>query len=295
MNNYRPIEKVFRGLQAHWVGDGFRVKQYFPYGQEKNFTERFSPFLLMDYNEPYYFEGSETTVGVGAHPHRGFETVTLAIAGKVEHHDNKGNHGVIESGDVQWMTAGSGIMHKEYHEKDYSKKGRVLHMVQLWVDLPKEYKMIEPRYQALTRKDMGKYILENNAGEIDIYAGEVKGVKGPAKTFSPINMYKVNLNQEGKVELNEPAKFNTGLLIVNGSAKINDTKILEQGDFILFENKEGFIKLEALSEETSIIVLSGEPLNQRVVAQGPFVMTTEEDIIQANIDFHQGKFGTSNF
>lgn len=295
MNNYRPIEQVFRGLHSHWVGDGFNVKQYFPYGRERNFAERFSPFLLMDYNEPYYFEGGETTVGVGAHPHRGFETVTLAIAGKVEHHDNRGNHGVIEAGDMQWMTAGSGIMHKEYHEKEYSKNGRVLHMVQLWVDLPREHKMTEPKYQALLKGDMGKVVLENNEGQIDVYAGEVKGVRGPASTFSPINMYKVTLNQAGKVELNEPSNFNVGALIINGSVKVNDTETLQQGEFILFENKEGTINFEALSEEAIIVMLSGKPLNQPVVAYGPFVMTTEEDIIQANIDFHQGRFGTSNF
>ncbi|QQB74371.1 pirin family protein [Fusobacterium canifelinum] len=295
MNNYRPIERVFKGLGTHWVGDGFLVNQYFPKGQERGFAERFSPFLLMDYNEPYYFEATDNLVGVGAHPHRGFETVTIALAGKVEHHDNKGNHGVIEAGDIQWMTAGSGILHKEYHEREYSKKGRVFHMIQLWVDLPREYKMTNPRYQTLLKGDMGKVILENNIGEIDVYAGEVKGVKGPAKTFSPINMYKLTLNQTGKVELNEPVNFNTGALVVSGSIKVNEEKILEQGEFILFENKEGTINFEALSEEAMMIVLSGEPLNQPVVAYGPFVMTTEEDIIQANIDFQQGLFGTSKF
>jgi pirin family protein len=168
-------------------------------------------------------------------------------------------------------------------------------MVQLWVDLPREHKMTEPKYQALLKGDMGKVVLENNEGQIDVYAGEVKGVRGPASTFSPINMYKVTLNQAGKVELNEPSNFNVGALIINGSVKVNDTETLQQGEFILFENKEGTINFEALSEEAVIVMLSGKPLNQPVVAYGPFVMTTEEDIIQANIDFHQGRFGTSNF
>lgn len=295
MEIFRPIERILRGAHSHWVGDGFYVKQYFPSGQNIEFFNRFSPFILLDYNEPYYFEATNKTVGVGAHPHRGFETVTLAISGKVEHHDNKGNHGIIGPGDIQWMTAGSGILHKEYHEKEYAQKGRTFHMIQLWVNLPQKYKMVEPKYQSLLNENMGKFSLQDNMGEVTVYAGQVQGVKGPAKTFSPINLYKVTLKKNGTIKLNEPADFNTGALVINGSVKINDNQILEQGSFILFENKEGNIELEGISDEVSLIFLSGEPLNEPVVAQGPFVMNTEEEIIQANLDFYTGLFGESDF
>lgn len=266
MEIFRPIERILRGAHSHWVGDGFYVKQYFPSGQNIEFFNRFSPFILLDYNEPYYFEATNKTVGVGAHPHRGFETVTLAISGKVEHHDNKGNHGIIGPGDIQWMTAGSGILHKEYHEKEYAQKGRTFHMIQLWVNLPQKYKMVEPKYQSLLNENMGKFSFQDNMGEVTVYAGQVQGVKGPAKTFSPINLYKVTLKKNGTIKLNEPADFNTGALVINGSVKINDNQILEQGSFILFENKEGNIKLEGISDEVSLIFLSGEPLNEPVVA-----------------------------
>lgn len=295
MKKFRTIERIIKENNIHWVGDGFRVKQYFPGSQDENFFERFSPFLLMDYNEPYFFEGKEKTIGVGAHPHRGFETVTLAIAGKVEHNDNKGNSGVIGPGDVQWMTAGSGILHKEYHEREYAKKGRTFHMIQLWVNLPKKYKMTEPRYQALTNENMGKIVLENNSGEISIIAGEVMGVKGPALTFSPINMYRVALNKNSHISLNEPADYNTGFLVINGSLRLNDEKNINSGDFVLFNNIEGEFSLESLSDQAEVVILSGQPLNEPVVAQGPFVMNTQEEIMQANIDYYSGKFGSSKF
>lgn len=266
MEIFRPIERILRGAHSHWVGDGFYVKQYFPSGQNTEFFNRFSPFILLDYNEPYYFEATNKTVGVGAHPHRGFETVTLAISGKVEH-----------------------------HEKEYAQKGRTFHMIQLWVNLPQKYKMVEPKYQSLLNENMGKFSLQDNMGEVTVYAGQVQGVKGPAKTFSPINLYKVTLKKNGTIKLNEPADFNTGALVINGSVKINDNQILEQGSFILFENKAGNIKLEGISDEVSLIFLSGEPLNEPVVAQGPFVMNTEEEIIQANLDFYTGLFGESDF
>lgn len=295
MKKFRNIEKIIRGKNSHWVGDGFYVKQYFPAGQEKNFLERVSPFLLLDYNEPYFFQASKYTVGVGAHPHRGFETVTISISGKVEHHDNKGNHGIIEAGDVQWMTAGKGILHKEYHEKEYSKKGRSFHMLQLWVNLPKKDKMTDPKYQALLKENMGKLYLENGNGEVSVIAGEVKGVKGPASTFSPINLYRVDLEKGANIVLEEKAEYNTMILITAGEFLLNETEKVVAGDFVLFENVEGDIKLEANSETAMAVVMSGEPLNEPIVKYGPFVMNTSEEIMQANIDFHNGMFGETNF
>jgi len=212
MKKFRTIENIFKGPEPHMVGDGFRVSQYIPTGIKS--MERLSPFLLLDYNAPYYFKPSETRLGVGAHPHRGFETVTIAYDGKVEHHDNKGNHGIIGPGDVQWMTAASGIMHKEYHETEFSKNGGIFHMVQLWVNLPKDKKMIEPKYQPLLKEEMGVLKLDNDKGEISIIAGEVNGVKGPANTFTNINLYNINLKSYGNTTLSEPKNFNTAILIL---------------------------------------------------------------------------------
>lgn len=293
MKKFRTIENIFRAPEPHMVGDGFRVSQYIPTGIKS--MERLSPFLLLDYNAPYYFERSETRLGVGAHPHRGFETVTIAYDGKVEHHDNKGNHGIIGPGDVQWMTAASGIMHKEYHETEFSKNGGIFHMVQLWVNLPKDKKMIEPKYQPLLKEEMGVLKLDNDKGEISIIAGEVNGVKGPANTFTNINLYNINLKNYGNTTLSEPKNFNTAILILKGEAKVNEDKICKEGDFIIFDNIEGEILLESLTEESLFLVLSGEPINEPVVSHGPFVMNTLGEILDAYEDFRNNKFGTENF
>lgn len=293
MKKFRTIENIFKAPEPHMVGDGFRVSQYIPTGIKS--MERLSPFLLLDYNAPYYFKPSETRLGVGAHPHRGFETVTIAYDGKVEHHDNKGNHGIIGPGDVQWMTAASGIMHKEYHETEFSKNGGTFHMVQLWVNLPKDKKMIEPKYQPLLKEEMGVLKLDNDKGEISIIAGEVNGVKGPANTFTNINLYNINLKNYGNTTLSEPKNFNTAILILKGEAKVNEDKICKEGDFIVFNNVEGEILLESLTEESLFLVLSGEPINEPVVSHGPFVMNTLGEILDAYEDFRNNKFGTENF
>ncbi|MDK0684620.1 pirin family protein [Clostridium perfringens] len=293
MKKFRTIENIFKAPEPHMVGDGFRVSQYIPTGIKS--MERLSPFLLLDYNAPYYFKPSETRLGVGAHPHRGFETVTIAYNGKVEHHDNKGNHGIIGPGDVQWMTAASGIMHKEYHETEFSKNGGIFHMVQLWVNLPKDKKMIAPKYQPLLKEEMGVLKLNNDKGEISIIAGEVNGVKGPANTFTNINLYNINLKNYGNTTLSEPKNFNTAILILKGEAKVNEDKICKEGDFMVFDNVEGEILLESLTEESLFLVLSGEPINEPVVSHGPFVMNTLGEILDAYEDFRNNKFGTENF
>ncbi|HFD2049548.1 pirin family protein [Clostridium perfringens] len=293
MKKFRTIENIFKAPEPHMVGDGFRVSQYIPTGIKS--MERLSPFLLLDYNAPYYFKPSETRLGVGAHPHRGFETVTIAYDGKVEHHDNKGNHGIIGPGDVQWMTAASGIMHKEYHETEFSKNGGSFHMVQLWVNLPKDKKMIEPKYQPLLKEEMGVLKLDNDKGEISIIAGEVNGVKGPANTFTNINLYNINLKNYGNTTLSEPKNFNTAILILKGEAKVNEDKICKEGDFIIFDNVEGEILLESLTKESLFLLLSGEPINEPVVSHGPFVMNTLGEILDAYEDFRNNKFGTENF
>jgi len=293
MEDLRTIEKIFRGPEFHMVGDGFRVSQYLPVGI--NDMKRLSPMILLDYHAPHYYEPSSNIRGVGAHPHRGFETVTIAYEGKVEHHDNKGNHGIIGPGDVQWMTAASGILHKEYHEKEFNNKGGTLHMIQLWVNLPKDKKMTEPKYQTLLKENMGILKLDNNQGEISIISGEVNGVKGPASTFTKINLYNVNLKNHGKTILSEPSNFNTGILVLKGEVKINNDTEAKEKDFILFDNVQGNIVVESVTEESLFIVLSGEPIDEPIASHGPFVMNTTEEIYQAYEDFRNGKFGIEEF
>ncbi|PAF46889.1 short-chain dehydrogenase [Helicobacter sp. 12S02232-10] len=297
MQTYRNIELSFMGPPHHMVGDGFRVSQYFPSG--KNLFKRFSPFLLLDYNTPFYFSPTQNPRGVGAHPHRGFETVTIVYDGKVEHHDNSGNHGVIQEGEVQWMTAGKGILHKEYHERGFSKQGGIFHAIQLWVDLPQNQKMTNPKYQTLGKNEIGFYDTEKVS--VRVIAGEFKNEKGEilarskAQTFSPINLYNIFLKKNASVFLSEPTDYNTGILVIKGEVKINAQKVYQEREFILFENMEGVIELESLSEDFCACVLSGKPLEQEVFARGPFVMSTQEDIHQAFIDYEEGKFGTWSF
>jgi redox-sensitive bicupin YhaK (pirin superfamily) len=283
---------IFTGPRPHWVGNGFYVNNYFPSG--RNLLERFTPFILLDYNAPRELAPSNTPKGVGQHPHRGFETVTFAFEGAVEHHDNKGNHGIIYPGDVQWMTAGSGIMHKEYHEKTFSKNGGIFHMIQLWVNLPKKDKWADPGYQAITNEQMGKINLPDETGNVTVVAGTFSGIKGPAKTFTPMNIYIIDLVKGGTLTLNEPGNFNMGMLILEGEIMVNGQEGKVK-DFVLFVNEEGQVNIEAVSDTVKIFVLSGEPIDEPIAAGGPFVMNTGEELRQANEDFNNGKFGTFDF
>ncbi len=292
MKKIRKEEIVTKAqnVPPHMVGNGFRVRQYVP--GRLNLQERFSPFLLLDYNEPFHFPPSEKVKGVDVHPHKGFETVTINLAGRIEHHDNKGNHGILNPGDVQWMTAGSGILHKEYHEKEFSKTGGLFHMIQLWVNLPKAYKNTKPGYQDISKENMA--IKELDTGKITVIAGNAFGVKGPAKTFTPINIYSVEVNKDALLDIEEPINFNTGLVVVGGKFEINGNPY-EENDFIIFENTEGMIELKALSENSKVIILSGEPINEPIASYGPFVMNTQKEILEAFEDFRNGKFGNMDF
>lgn len=292
MSNFRPIEDKYSIEKEHWVGTAFRVRNYFP--ESKNLLDRFSPFILMDYNAPRIFPPSKSPKGVGPHPHRGIETVTLVFQGAVEHHDNAGNHGIIYPGDVQWMTAGAGIMHKEYHEEEFRQKGGMFHAIQLWINLPRKDKYTAPRYQELLNESMGKVKFPNDFGEVTVIAGDFENVKGPALTFSPINIYIIDLIAEGIITLNEPAGYNTGLFVIKGDPHINNTPCSEN-DFVLFENKEGKIEIKSMSKDSKIILLSGQPLNEPAVLVGPFVMNTKEELDQALKDYREGAFGTEKF
>jgi len=285
----KQIQQIIAPPSPHMVGDGFRVHNFFP-GEGTIDMQRMSPFILMDYGAEFYFPPSKTPRGVGVHPHRGFETVTLAIQGRVAHHDSAGNSGVIGAGDVQWMTAGSGVLHKEYHEKEFSASGGLFQMVQLWVNLPAKHKMTPPKYQPIVNEQIPKILLPENGGVVEVIAGQLEGISGAASTFSPVNLIKFNLTKGTKYAFNMPEKFNTGLLILKGSIVVNEEKTALQDHFVLFRNVGETISVEAL-EDTLFILLSGEPINEPIAPYGPFVMNTREELIQAYNDLENGKFG----
>ncbi|MEZ4852854.1 pirin family protein [Flavobacterium sp.] len=283
----KKIELIIAPKTPHFVGDGFRVHNFIPSAYHLD-MERMNPFIMMDYNSKHYFAPTEKPRGVGVHPHRGFETVTIAYNGKVEHHDSAGGGGIIAEGDVQWMTAASGVLHKEFHETEWAKKGGVFQMVQLWINLPKKDKMSSPKYQAIKNTEIAKVDLDKN-GLVEVIAGEYNNVKGSASTFTPIHLLNAKLNTGGKAYFRFPAHYNTALLVVEGEIKVND-EIVATDYFALFENKgEDFI-VEA-TENAIVLILSGEPIKEPIVAHGPFVMNTEEEIMQAFNDFNNGKFG----
>lgn len=282
----KQVSAILNPPAPHMVGDGFRVHNFFPSGYKLNM----SPFYMLDYNAKIEFSARNEPRGVGVHPHRGFETVTIAYHGAVAHHDSAGNSGIIYPGDVQWMTAAKGILHKEYHEENFSKQGGLFQMVQLWINLPAKDKMSTPKYQGVKRSDMQKLELPNNTGLIEVIAGNYENVKGSVSTFTPIEMYNARLNKGAKVDFNFPANFNTGFVIIEGSVKINATETAKTDQFIHFKNEGENIELEAL-ENSIVLVLSGEPIEEQIVAYGPFLMNTHEEIQQALTDYNEGKFG----
>lgn len=282
------IEKIVpRPVRPGMVGDGFRVFNFIPGANIPQ--SRISPFLMLDFNAAYDFGPSEKERGVDVHPHKGFETVTIAYKGSVAHHDSTGNSGIIHPGDVQWMTAGAGILHKEYHEKEFSKTGGPFEMVQLWVNLPKKDKSAEAHYQAITAGQMGKVKLPNNSGIVNVIAGEFNGVKGPAATYSPVNLFDIKLNKGGELSMSISADHNTALLLINGSIQVNGEKTTEHS-FVLFKNEGEDIQIKA-TENAVVLLLSGQPINEPIASYGPFVMNTQAEIYEAMEEFQSGKFG----
>lgn len=289
MSNTKTVQQILTPPHAHMVGDGFRVHNFFPSGYKMG-MHRMSPFFLLDYNSKVEFPPKDEPRGVGVHPHRGFETVTIAYQGKIAHHDSSGNKGIIGQGGVQWMTAGSGVLHKEYHEQEFSKTGGLFQMVQLWVNLPAKDKMTPPKYQGLENSQLGKYYLPDNQGVVEVIAGEYKGIKGTATTFTPMNIYNVRVKKGAFVDLSLAENHNTGILVIEGSVKINDSELAPTDNFILFNNDGTEIKIEAI-EEIVLLVLSGEPINEPIMQYGPFLMNNKAEIMQAYDDLAKGKFG----
>ena len=289
MDKLRSIERIIPPPPSHMVGDGFRVHNFFP-GNGELSLQRMSPFFLLDYGAKVEYPPTNTPRGVGVHPHRGFETVTIAYHGRVAHHDSVGNSGVIGEGDVQWMTAASGVLHKEYHEEEWSKKGGLMQMVQLWVNLPAAHKMDPPGYQPLRREDYGLVILPDHQGAVEVIAGNYKGASGPARSFTPVEMYNARLNKGADVLFSFPQHYNTAFLVIEGSVLVNDDPV-PTDFFVLFANDGQEVRLETPDESAVVLILSGEPINEPIVPYGPFVMNTKEEIIQAYEDFNKGKFG----
>lgn len=284
----KKVEIVAAPRPPHFVGDGFRVHNFIPSGFRLD-MKRMDPFILLDYNSKFHFSGTETPRGVGVHPHRGFETVTIAYKGRVEHGDSAGGGGIIGEGDVQWMTAASGVLHKEFHETEWAKEGGIFQMVQLWVNLPAKDKMSAPKYQAIKNSDMTKVDLGEN-GFIEVIAGEYNSQKGSASTFSPVNLMNAKLKANGKANFSFPANFNTAALVIEGNIMVNGEENAPTDHFVLFENEGENFTIEA-SEDTVVLIISGEPLKEPIFHHGPFVMNNRNEILQAFDDFNTGKFG----
>ncbi len=282
----KKIQGIYDAPRPHWVGNGFPVRSLFSYSDH---GKALSPFLLLDYAGPQHFEPSTTRRGVGTHPHRGFETVTIVYEGEVAHHDSTGAGGVIGPGDVQWMTAASGILHEEFHSEAFARRGGLLEMVQLWVNLPAKDKMSAPGYQTILRNDIPSVALPNDAGQVRVIAGEFNGQHGPARTFTPINVWDVRLNREGVMHFDTMPGHTLALLVLHGTVLLNDAEIVRQGQLVQFGRDGDKVEIEA-NTETTILVLSGEPINEPVVGHGPFVMNSKAEIQEAFEDFNNGRF-----
>ena len=275
--------------QPHYVGDGFRVHNFIP-GSHGLTMQRMDPFIMLDYNSKYYFTPSKEPRGVGVHPHRGFETVTIAYKGRVAHNDSSGGGGVIKEGDVQWMTAASGVLHKEYHDESFSKTGGDFQMVQLWVNLPAKDKMSKPKYQAIDNKNINRYKIDNDGSEVEVIAGKYKDVPGAASTFTPINLFNAKLKAGTKTDFSFPANYNTALLVIEGAIKVNGKEDVPADHFALFENDGEDFSIKA-ENDAVVLILGAEPIKEPIAAHGPFVMNTKAELIQAFDDYNRGKFG----
>ena len=283
----KDVVGVYRAGSQHMVGDGFPVRNMIP---GAGVDEQLSPFLMLDYMGPEQFPPTDRQLGVGEHPHRGFETVTIMYHGKVAHRDSTGSGGVIGPGDVQWMTAASGIVHEELHETEFAKKGGLLEGIQLWVNLPKASKMTAPRYQTLVDGEIPAVELDGGAGQMRVIAGKFGTVKGPANTFSPIHLYDLRLKAGHRLELSLPEGFNSSLFVLHGKVVVNENQTVQDVEIAVLGQQGERVVLEA-KQDATILVLSGEPIAEPIARYGPFVMNTRDEIIQAVQDYQAGKMG----
>lgn len=283
----KKIKKIYNPPRQHWVGDGFPVRSLFSYNDH---GRDLSPFLLLDYAAPAEFGPASAPRGVGEHPHRGFETVTIVYEGEVSHRDSTGQGGTIGPGDIQWMTAAGGILHEEFHSEAFTREGGRLHMVQLWVNLPSKDKMSSPGYQAILAADIPDVALPDNAGTLRVMAGNYEGHAGPARTFSPMNVWDLRLKAGKTVTLPAPGGWNTAIVVLQGTVEVNGEEVAREAQLVTFDRSGTEVRVEA-NNDAMLLFLSGEPLNEPIVGHGPFVMNTEQEILRAFTDFNSGRFG----
>ena len=281
----KKLAFIKRSNGNHWVGDGFPVQSIFSY---RDIHEEMSPFLLMDYAGPAKFEPTKERRGVGKHPHRGFETVTIVYDGQVSHHDSTNAGGTIGPDEVQWMTAGSGIIHEEYHGDDYARNGGPFEMIQLWVNLPTKYKMTAPGYQGISKAQIAEVLLAENAGKVRVIAGEYAGHQGPAHTFSPMNVWDIRLNAGSRTIFTLPEGHTTAIFVLHGAVSLGGSYTVRPSELAVMQRSGTELVLEA-QQDTVLLLLNGEPLNEPVVGHGPFVMNSLEEIDQAIDDYNHGR------
>ena len=283
---YKKISQIRTAASPHMVGDGFRVRNFI----SSDLWEPLSPFLMLDYMIPWELLPTKVPRGVGVHPHKGFETVTILWEGALAHEDSSGGKGQLYPGDVQWMTAGNGILHKEFHEKEFSLKGGTLHGAQLWVNLPAQYKSVPPAYQDISAAKIPELLLPDEKGRIRIIAGELDGIKGPAHTFTRINIFDIHAAANAHKKIVLPEGDNTAVLVLKGTVMLNDAQLLRTGEMAILSSIETDVEL-LTNNESHLLILSGEPIDEPIAAYGPFVMNTQEEIREAFRDFELGKFG----
>jgi redox-sensitive bicupin YhaK (pirin superfamily) len=284
----KRIRDIRRNFKPHWVGDGFPVRSLFSYHDD---AELHDPFLLLDYADPYQFPPSTSPRGVGEHPHRGFETVTIVYQGELEHRDSAGNHGTIGSGDVQWMTAASGVVHEEYHSEAFTRSGGTFEVAQLWVNLPAAHKMSPPRYQEIRAATIPRGALSNGGGTARVIAGEFAGVRGPATTVTPIIVCDLVLTEGHATEFKLPDGYTTILIVQRGALILLDAEPVKAVELVEFDRAGDRILVEC-RQSARAILLSGQPIGEPIVGQGPFVMNTRDEIRQAIDDFQSGRMGS---
>lgn len=284
----KPLHFIKRSNGSHWVGDGFPVQSIFSY---QDIAEELSPFLLMDYAGPVVFPPTTRKLGVGAHPHRGFETVTIVYEGGVSHRDSAGGGGTIGKGDVQWMTAAAGLIHEEYHSPAFAKEGGAFEMIQLWVNLPAKDKMAAPGYQGITAAQIPTVDLPGGAGVARIIAGDYAGAKGPAHTFSPMNVWDLRLHAGHRVVLDLPEGHTTALFVLHGRIAVGAHETVGRAEMAVMA-RAGTQLAFSVTEDTTLLLLNGAPLGEPIVGHGPFVMNSRAEIVEAIHDFNNGRFGS---
>lgn len=283
----KPLAFIKRSGGGHWVGDGFPVRSIFSYD---DVADEMSPFLLLDYAGPTEFPPTTRKLGVGQHPHRGFETVTIVYAGGVSHRDSSGGGGTIGPGDVQWMTAASGLVHEEYHSPDFAEKGGSFEMVQLWVNLPAKDKMAPPGYQGIAAEQIPEVALPGEAGTARIIAGRYGDTRGPARTFTPMNVWDLRLKAGRRAAFDLPDGYTTAFLVLHGAVRLDEHHGVHAAELAVMAREGGRLEFDVIDDST-LLLLNGEPLNEPIVGHGPFVMSTREEIVQAINDFNSGRFG----